>query len=133
LLLSLLQGSADNIEAFTYYIKELNKYGLGWLHIMDGLAFGFHKLTRPFTLTDARKVYDHPIIGNCGYTRDAADITIRCGAADAIAFGRPFISNPDLVEKFTNDEPLSDAVPVKEYYSHGPEGYTVIPPADKQQ
>jgi hypothetical protein len=52
---------------------------------MDGLSFGFHKLTRPFTLCDARKVYDYPLMGHVGYTRDTADTVIRCGAADAIS------------------------------------------------
>jgi N-ethylmaleimide reductase len=128
----LLQGSPDNIEAYTYYIKELNAYKLGWLEVMDGLSFGFHKLTRPFTLTDARKVYDYPLIGNVGYTRDTADIVIGCGAADAISFGRPFISNSDLVERFKNHIHLSDEVTPNLYYSHGPEGYIDIHAADEQ-
>ena len=40
------QGSDDNIEAFTYYIHELNRYKLGFLHLMDGLGFGFHNKCR---------------------------------------------------------------------------------------
>ena len=127
-----LQGSPDNIEAYTYYIKELNAYKLGWLEVMDGLSFGFHKLTRPFTLKDARKVYDYPLIGNVGYTRDTADTVIRCGAADAIAFGRPFISNPDLVERFQHNLQLSNSVSTDLYYTHGPEGYTDVPTAKQQ-
>jgi N-ethylmaleimide reductase len=127
--LSLLQGSPDNIEAYTYYIKELNDYKLGWLEVMDGLSYGFHKLTRPFTLCDARKVYDYPLMGNVGYTRDVADTVIRCGAADAISFGRPYISNPDLVDKFQHDLQLSDSVGADLYYSHGPEGYADVPTA----
>jgi N-ethylmaleimide reductase len=98
---------------------------------MDGLSFGFHKLTRPFTLTDARKVYDYPLIGNVGYTRDTADTVIRCGAADAIAFGRQFISNPDLVERFQHNLQLSNSVSTDLYYTHGPEGYTDVPTAQQ--
>jgi N-ethylmaleimide reductase len=132
ILLLSLQGSPDNIEAYTYYIKELSAYKLGWLEVMDGLSFGFHKLTRPFTLCDARKVYDYPLMGNVGYTRDTADTVIRCGAADAISFGRPYISNPDLVEKFQHDISTSSDVGPDLYYTHGPEGYIGVPTAKQQ-
>jgi len=100
-------GSADNFEAFTYYISRLNKYKLGFVHVMDGLRFGFHNKCEQFRLVHARKVFDNTIIGNVGYEKLTAEGAINTGAADLIAFGRPWISNPDLVERYKNNWPLA--------------------------
>mmetsp|Transcript_3260 Transcript_3260/g.6800 ORF Transcript_3260/g.6800 Transcript_3260/m.6800 type:complete len:370 (-) Transcript_3260:150-1259(-) len=100
-------GSADNFDVFTYYISELNKLNLGYLHLMDGLGFGFHGLCKQMKLADARKVFDGVIMGNVGYEKLTAEGAILSGAADMIAFGRPYIANPDLVERFQNDWPLA--------------------------
>lgn len=102
-------GSEDNFEAFTYYVSRLNKYNLGFVHIMDGLGFGFHNKCKQFKLADARKVFDNTIIGNVGYEKLTAEGAINTGAADLIAFGRPWISNPDLVERYKNNWPLAPA------------------------
>ncbi len=102
-------GSADNFEAFKYYIARLNKYNLGYLHVMDGLGFGFHAKCAQFMLVDARKLFDNTIIGNVGYEKLTAEGAINSGSADLIAFGRPYISNPDLVERYKNDWPLAVA------------------------
>ena len=117
-------GSKDFRESFTYYASELNKAGLAYLHAVDGLAFGFHELGEPMVLKEFRKVFSGPIIGNCGYTQDTAEKAIQEGNADMIAFGRPFISNPDLVERFRNGWPLADDADMKIWFSFEKEGYT---------
>ncbi|MBD2655449.1 alkene reductase [Synechocystis sp. FACHB-383] len=95
-------GSPDYREAFPYFAQRLNVYNLGYLHIVDGLAFGFHNLGEPLTLADFRAVYSGTLMGNCGYTQATAETAIVEGSADLIAFGRPYISNPDLVQRFAN-------------------------------
>jgi len=125
-------GGADNHEAFTEYIARLNKYKLAYLHVMDGLGFGFHGKSKQFKLADARKVYDGTIIGNVGYEKLTAEGAINSGAADLIAFGRPYLANPDLVERFKNDWPLAVAgYEVWWTYPNFPEessfGYTDFP------
>ena len=121
-------GSKDYREQFTYTAKQLNQYGLSYLHVMDGLAFGFHELGEPMTLEEFRAVFKGPIMGNCGYTEETAEKAISEGYADMIAFGRPFISNPDLVERFATNSPLSeDADPSTWYSSSTAEGYTDFP------
>ena len=118
-------GSPDYREQFTYVASQLDSYGLSYLHIMDGLAFGFHNLGEPMTLSDFRKVFHGPLIGNCGYTQEMAEQAIAEGHADLIAFGRPFISNPDLVERFRNNWPLAELAPISDWYSPtGEKGYT---------
>lgn len=120
-------GSADYREAFTYVIKQLNSFGLGYLHVMDGLGFGFHEKGEPFTLDQVREIYDGIVMGNCGYEKETADQAIVDEKADLIAFGRPYISNPDLVERFQNDWPLNPTADVKYWYSPGEEGYIDFP------
>ncbi len=121
-------GSPDYREQFTYVIRQLNRFGLSYLHVLDGLAFGFHKLGEPMTLAELRSLFDGPLMGNCGYTLETAEQAIRAGHADLIAFGRPYISNPDLVERFANGWPLSPQADMKTWYSpEGARGYTDFP------
>ncbi len=118
-------GSPDYREQFTYVASQLNNYGLAYLHVMDGLGFGFHELGEPMTLPDFRKVFSNPLIGNCGYTQETAEQALTEGNADLIAFGRPFISNPDLVERFKNNLPLNPEADMSTWYTPaGREGYT---------
>src|SRR5262249_14746982 len=60
----------------------------------------------------------------CGYIRETAEGAIAAGDADIISFGRPFISNPDLVERFRNDWPLADAAPLSDWAAPTVTGYT---------
>lgn len=121
-------GSPDFREQFTYVATQLDRYGLGYLHVMDGLAFGFHQLGEPMTLQDFRQVFHGPLIGNCGYTQETAEAAVTAGNADLIAFGRPFISNPDLVERFRHGWPLNEMAPMSDWYSPiGEKGYTDFP------
>ncbi len=118
-------GSPEYREQFTFVASELDRFGLAYLHVMDGLGFGFHNLGEPMTLAEFRKVFHGPLIGNCGYTQEIAEKAIADGHADLIAFGRPFISNPDLVERFRNGWPLAAEAPMSDWYlPTGEKGYT---------
>ena len=120
-------GAPDFRETFTYATQQLDAYGLGYLHVVDGLAFGFHGLGQPMTLPEFRAVFRGPLMGNCGYTQETADAAIASGQADLIAFGRPFISNPDLVERFAHGWPLNPPADVTVWSAPGAQGYTDFP------
>jgi N-ethylmaleimide reductase len=121
-------GSEDFRETYLYAAEELNKLKLGYLHIMDGLAFGFHEKGEPMTLAEFRPIFRGIIVGNCGYTKETAEERIVEGNADMIAFGRPFITNPDLPERFKNNWPLNPAEDMSLWYTPGAEGYTDYAP-----
>ena len=121
-------GCDDYRELFTYVGQELNKFKLAYLHVMDGLAFGFHDKGEPMTLAEFRSVFDGVIMGNCGYTKESAEQRLAEGHADLIAFGRPYISNPDLAERFKNNWPLEPSDDMSRWYTPGVEGYTDYPP-----
>jgi 2,4-dienoyl-CoA reductase-like NADH-dependent reductase (Old Yellow Enzyme family) len=98
------------------------------------LNFGFHKLCKPVTLCDIKKHFDGPLIGNITYTKETAEGAIRSGAADLIAFGRAYISNPDLVERFQNNWPLAEDASYADWYGRTPnaedslQGYNTFKP-----
>ena len=120
-------GSPDFRETFTDVAKRLNAFGLAYLHVVDGLAFGFHELGAPMQLHEFRAVFSGTLMGNCGYTAEAAESAIASGNADLIAFGRPFLSNPDLVERIANDWELNPPAEMQVWSSPGAEGYTDFP------
>ena len=120
-------GSPDFRETFTYVIEQLNSYNLAYLHVLDGLDFGFHELGEPMTIAEIRKIYDGTLMGNCGYDRTDAEKAIASGDADLIAFGRHYISNPDLVARFANNWELNPDADVSVWYSFDAEGYTDFP------
>ena len=121
-------GSPDYREQFTFVAGQIDRFGLAYLHVVDGLAFGYHNLGEPMTLAEFRKVFHGPLIGNCGYTKETAERAIAEGHADLISFGRPFISNPDLMERFQNDWPLAEPAPMSDWSSPtGAKGYTDFP------
>jgi len=122
-------GSPDYRETFSYAAGRLNHYNLAYLHIVDGLEFGFHQLGTPMTLAEFRPLFSGPLIGNCGYTREKAQAAIRSGDTDMISFGRPYISNPDLAERFAHSWPLNPPADMEAWYSVtlGAKGYTDFP------
>jgi N-ethylmaleimide reductase len=109
-------GSADNFDFFTFVIQELEKLHLGFVHVLDGLAFGAHGKCKIFKLFDAKRFFGGAVIGNCGYVPETAEGAVGTGAADAIAFGRLYLSNPDLVERLEQELPLTDPPPYGAWY-----------------
>jgi N-ethylmaleimide reductase len=120
-------GSSDFRETFTYAARQLDAYGLAYLHVVDGLAFGFHQQGKPMTLPEFRTVFAGSLMGNCGYTQATAEAAIASSHADLIAFGRPYLSNPDLVERFANGWELNPPADQKVWSAPTAQGYTDFP------
>lgn len=118
--------SDSNPQAiFGYLIEELNKRGIGFIHMIEGSTGGPRDLPG-FDYTWARKTFKGSYIVNNGYTRDMAIDALQTGAADAVSFGRAYIANPDLVQRLKADKPLAQGNP-QTYYSPGPTGYIDYP------
>merc|ERR1712150_340685 len=127
-------GSSDNYEMFTYVAETMSKYGLAYLHAMDGKGFGWHNMSRAVTAFDLKKHFDGPAIANVGLTKDTAEGMIRSGAADLACFGRPYMSNPDLPERFANNWPLApDAEYDTWWQPTGAKGYIDFPTYEEEQ
>lgn len=128
-------GSPDYRETFTHAAAQLQTMGLGYLHVVDGLAFGFHGLGEPVTLDEAREVFHGTLMASCGYDFATAEAAVGRGAADLVAFGRPFINNPDLPARFANGWPLNEDIDMSTWYSggNGARGYTDFPNYDDRK
>jgi N-ethylmaleimide reductase len=114
----------SNPQALTQYVcAELQKLKIGFLHMMRGDFFGIQKGD---VMSTARENFAGVIVGNMGYTAIEANEAISKGLINAVAFGKDFISNPDLVERIKNNYSLapSDA---STYYTPGAKGYTDYP------
>ena len=121
-------GSEDNHEMFPFVAEKLSHYGLAYLHVMDGLGFGYHGKTKVVTAMDMKMAFKGPLMCNVGLTKESAEGMLRSGAADLCCFGRPFISNPDLVERFQNGWPLNPESTREDWFApQGAKGYTDFP------
>lgn len=120
-------GADDYKETYLFVADKLNQLGIGYLHVMDGLAFGFHERGEAMTLQEFRHVYKGLLMGNCGYDKAAAEQHISSGEADMIAFGRPWITNPDLPVRFAKGYPLAPFDDPSHWYGGGSEGYSDYP------
>ena len=117
---------SDPIGLISWLAGELNRFNLAYLHLMRADFFGLQKGD---VVTPARAAYRGTLIGNMGYSRDEAMGAIAAGQLDAVAFGVPFLANPDLPERFRRQAELNAANPAT-FYSPGPEGYTDYPTLD---
>jgi N-ethylmaleimide reductase len=115
--------SDSNPQAtFAHATSLLNKYGLAFLHILEGLPGSSMHMPGDLVHPNLRKLFTGPFILNGGYDRASAQAALASGAADAIAIGVPFIANPDLVARLRQNAPLAES-PVSTWYMGGDEGY----------
>jgi len=113
-------------ETYTYLAEELNKLGIAYLHIVDHSSMG-----APEVPMEIKKVirtrFKKVLIMSGGYDLERAESDIESGLADLIAFGRPFINNPDLVIRLENKKTLSKELKMDLFYTPGEKGYTDYP------
>ena len=128
-----VNDAAQDSDAQTLYehvVRELAPLKLAFLHIIEGQTGGARDLSdkgvKPFDYAALRAIYGGPWLVNNGYSRQMAIDAVSSGAADAVAFGKPFISNPDLVRRLRDDAPLSPLVQAT-LYGGGAAGYTDYP------
>lgn len=118
--------SDSNPQAvFGLLIEELNRRGIGFIHMIEG-ATGGSRDEPGFDYAWARATFKGTYIANNGYTREMAMDAVDSGRADAVAFGRLYIANPDLVERFQLNAPLNTPDP-STFYAPGEKGYTDYP------
>ncbi|MEP6750688.1 MAG: alkene reductase, partial [Bacteroidota bacterium] len=111
---------------YDYLSEQLNNLGIAYIHLVDHSAMGAPAV--PIEIKKLiRKNFVNSIILCGGFDKENAEAAIESGLANLVAFGRPFINNPDLVERLANDWPLSKILHTDLFYSAGDEGYTDYP------
>ena len=114
--------------------KRLSELGIAFLELREPGPEGTYGRTDVPKLSPAiRTVFDGPLVVNSDYaTREAAQAVLDAGTADAVAFGRTFLANPDLPERLRSGAALN-AWDMKTWFSQGPEGYTDYPALAEQE
>jgi N-ethylmaleimide reductase len=117
----------ETIPTFDYIIKKLNEYHLAYLHLSEpftdvsAIPFAEQHIAKRY-----RPLYHGTLVINNAFDREKGNKILEEGLADAVAFGKPFISNPDLVERFAENAQLANW-DTKTFYTPGKEGYTDYP------
>jgi N-ethylmaleimide reductase len=108
---------------FNYVAGALNQFNLAYLHVVEG---GMDGDMGSFDFVQMRKQFKGSYMANFGYDKARGNAAIASGHADVIAFGVPFIANPDLVERYKTDAPLNEA-DANSFYGGAEKGYTDYP------
>lgn len=119
---------SDVMALYSYLIPQLNRFGLAYLHFVEGATGGSRELPPGVDLDALRKLFDGAYMGNNGYDLALAMERRAKGLIDTVAIGRPFIANPDLVARLRHGKELAVA-PHEAYYGGGAQGYTDWPAA----
>jgi N-ethylmaleimide reductase len=114
---------SDPVALTARVAQLLNRFRLAYLHVMRS---DFFQQQQGDVLTPAREHFEGTLIANMGYSAEEASAAIVSGRVDAVAFGVPFLANPDLPERFRRGAPLN-APDSATFYTPGPKGYTDYP------
>lgn len=118
---------SDPESVFVPAAKWLSDQGIAFLELREQGPDGtFGSSDQPRISPAVRKVFKQPLILNQDYTLARAQEELASGNADGIAFGRPFLANPDLVERLRRDAPLNQP-DFRTFYTQGVEGYLDYP------
>ncbi|MBJ7264847.1 MAG: alkene reductase, partial [Burkholderiaceae bacterium] len=123
-----VEGS-DAQAQFEYLVDELNAFDLVYLHVIEG-ATGGPRDVAPFDYASLRRRFKNTYMANNGYDLNLANAQLAEGKADLIAFGLPYIANPDLVERLQAGAPLAKPDQAT-MYGGGEKGYTDYPRFDR--
>jgi N-ethylmaleimide reductase len=122
----------ETIPTFEYIIKKLNDYNLAYVHLSEPFT---DVSDIPYAVTEIAKhfrpLYNGTLMINSEFDQEKGNKIIEDGYADLVAFGKPFISNPDLVERFENHLDLADW-DQDTFYVPGAKGYTDYPRATEK-
>ncbi|AQL38548.1 alkene reductase [Pseudomonas syringae] len=118
-------ASSDPQPQYEYIAEQLSEQGIAFLHVVEG-ATGGPRDVAPFDYDALRQRFKHTYLANNGYDLDLETVRVNANKADLVAFGRPFISNPDLIERLKTGAPLAELNPAT-LYGGGAEGYTDYP------
>lgn len=112
---------------YPYLARELDRQGIGYLHLSDQDSSWIHRAHDPL-LQRLRHLFPRTLILCGGFDEERAERALHAHTGDLIAFGRPFVSNPDLVERLHERRPLAPYDP-RTFYRDGATGYVDYPAA----
>ncbi len=112
-------GDSDPLATFSHVARELRERGIAFLCAREHQG-------PDSILPQLKQIFQGPVIANEGFTKENAQAALDAGTADAVAWGKAFIANPDLVARFAANAPLNEPNP-ETFYGQGAHGYTDYP------
>ncbi|WP_408903050.1 alkene reductase [Methylobacterium radiotolerans] len=128
-------SDSDPSATFGHVAEALNAFGLAYLHVVEPRIRGNDTVDAgapPVATQELRRIFKGPIVAAGGFDKASAEAVVAAGEADLVAFGRRFISNPDLVRRLREDLPLSP-YDRSTFYGGDWRGYTDYPPYTAQR
>lgn len=117
-------------DDYAYLARQLSARGLVYIHLVDHSSMGAPVV--PASIKDTfRKAFKGALILSGGYDVARAEADLAAGKADLIAFGRPFLANPDIIERWKAGASINAPDPTT-FYTPGPKGYNDYPVLTKQ-
>jgi N-ethylmaleimide reductase len=123
-------ADSDPEPLFRHVVEVLNRFNLAYLHVVEGATQGPRDVPGGFVLQILRRAFNGVYMANNGYDLEMAVEARAEGRADVIAFGRLYIANPDLVERFKTGAPLAK-LDQATLYGGDAHGYTDYPALDE--
>ena len=123
----------ETIPTFEYIIKKLNDYNLAYIHLSEpftdvsDIPYAVEHIAKHF-----RPLYNGTLMINAGFDQDSGNKVIESGNADLVAYGKLYVSNPDLVERFENGYDLAEW-DKDTFYTPGKEGYLDYPTYEEEK
>jgi hypothetical protein len=122
---------SDPVSVFIPAVRALGEIGITFLELREpGPQGTFGRTDVPRLSPAIREAFAGPLVLNSDYGRENAQAALDAGVADAVAFGRPYLANPDLVERFREGATLNKD-DMRTWYSQGPEGYVDYPALER--
>ena len=121
---------ADPQATFGTAVAEMDRIGLAYMHVIEGETQGPRDAIPGFDFAALRRAFRGLYMSNNGLNLELAVRERRENAADLFCFGRPYLSNPDLVERLRSGAPLAPEAPKETWYGGGEHGYTDYPRLD---
>ncbi len=123
-------SDADPQATFGYAVSQMDRAGLAYIHVIEGETQGPRNSIPGFDFGALKRLFRGLYMANNNFTLELAEQARRTDAADLICFGRPFIANPDLVERFRDGAALAPEAPKETWYGGREKGYTDFPRRD---
>ena len=127
-------SDSNSDQLFDYVARQLNRFGLAYLHIIEPRVKGNVVVAQgqgPIATQRLRRIFKGRIVAAGGFEPDTAEAIVEKGDADAVAFGRHFLANPDLPKRIKLGLPLND-YDRKTFYTFDSHGYTDYPFYEQQ-
>ena len=123
---------SDPQALFNSVVGDFRPLGVAYVHVVEGETGG-SRTSLPFDYAKLRERYEGVWMVNNGYDRAMAMEAVTSGRADLVSFGRLYMANPDLVERFSRDAPSNPLMDAKTFYGGGAHGYTDYPTLEQSR